>query len=65
MLARHDVAMEDGTVVKPIEMTLNEWLACWMIRLKMALRIMNRRQKIANHIVTSISTDEAFGCQLI
>ncbi len=30
MLARHDVAMEDGTVVKPREMTLNEWLAYWM-----------------------------------
>ena len=30
MLARHDVAMEDGTVVKPREMTLAEWLAYWM-----------------------------------
>ena len=30
MLARHDVAMEDGTIVKPREMTLNEWLAYWM-----------------------------------
>lgn len=30
MLARHDVAMEDGTVVKPREMTLEEWLSYWM-----------------------------------
>ena len=30
MLSRHNVAMEDGTVVKPREMTLTEWLAYWM-----------------------------------
>lgn len=30
MLARHNVAMEDGTIVKPGEMTLAEWLSCWM-----------------------------------
>ncbi len=30
MLARHDVAMEDGTVGKPREMTLAEWLSYWM-----------------------------------
>ncbi len=29
-LSRHDVAMEDGNIVRPIHMTLSEWLDYWL-----------------------------------